>query len=191
MKRFIPITLLLSLAALGTVTTGCEAQPSQEVKDLAAVKRQQSQYGTAQPIPAFDFSLERDIVIQLYKARNERVATHTVWRSDMGTVEGDCPSTGYPVPYDTSLTNPLKGVRISSDGGATTVEQAEPNGVFASKNSTATWVRCVYEVNGKMVVAPIYIESKVTTYPFPVEVDYATGRAQPTNGGKPSVTITR
>ena len=158
---------------------------SQRRKDAQTVEDQQEQYASAQPIPRFDFSLERDVASQLYKARNENVTTWTVWRSDLGHVEGDCPSVGYPIPYDTSLTNPLK--IIYSQGAA--VEQAEPNGLFPSKNSTATWVRCISEVNGKQVESPIYIESKVTTYPYPVTVDYDTSRVKPVKGKEPSVTI--
>ena len=47
------------------------------------------------------------------------------------------------------------------------MEQAEPNGVYSSKNTDATYVLCVRD-NGD--VAPVYTEHKVTTFPFPVEV---------------------
>lgn len=153
------------------------------------MQEQQSHYQTAQPIPRFDYSLERDIAIQLYKARNERVATHTVWRSDTGKIEGDCPSIGYPLPYDTSLTNPLQPFSSTGNSWGTTVEQAEPNGLFSSKNSIATWVRCIVKVSGEDVEAPVYIESKVTAYPFPVTLDYDTDRVRPVDGKAPTVTI--
>ena len=52
-------------------------------------------------------------------------------------------------------------------------DEAEPNGLYSSKNSIATWVRCV---NEKGQITPIYIESKVTAYPFPIEVDYLSGQ---------------
>lgn len=125
------------------------------------------------------------MVIQLYHARNERVATHTVWRGDTSIVEGHCPSIGYPVPFDTSLTNPLQIVQGGPYGHhwGTSVEQAEPNGIFASKNSTATWVRCVHD--GEEV--PVYVEGKVTAYPYPVAVDGNTVR--PARGAKASVRI--
>jgi len=140
-------------------------------------------------MPQFDWSLERNVAIQLYTARNEKVATWTVWRSDLGMVEGDCPSIGYPIPYDTSLTNPLQQTTPYSSGSV--IEQAEPNGLFSSKNSIATWVRCVVEVNNKTMEAPVYIESKVTAYPFPVKVDYDTNRVTQVKGTKPSVVIKR
>jgi hypothetical protein len=162
---------------------------SQDRRDRQVVQAQQAQYAVAQPIPTFDWSLERDIITQLYHARNERVATHTVWRGDTSQIEGDCPSIGYPLPYDTSLTNPLAPYYWGSGSSGMVVEQAEPNGIFASKNSIATWVRCVVEVNGKRVEAPIYVEGKVTAYPYPVEVDYEADRAIPVSGAEPSVTI--
>ena len=82
--------------------------------------------------------LLRDLVIQLYHLRNEKVATHTLWRSDYGLIEGDCASIGYGIPYDTS--EDQKG--WTRDALAA-IEQAEPNGIFASKNTTATWVMSV------------------------------------------------
>jgi len=164
---------------------------SPEARDQESVRQQQMQYQTAQPIPKLDFSLERDIVIQLYTARNERVATHTVWRGDTSKIEGECPSIGYPIPYDTSLTNPLQlshkwvGSNAAHYMLEGAVEQPEPNGVFASKNSIATWVRCV--VDGEEV--PVYIEGKVTAYPYAVEIDYEKGIVRRAGNAKPSVVI--
>lgn len=158
---------------------GCDTD--QESKDRYAVDKQQKQYAVAQPVPAFDWSLERHLVIQLYRVRNSRVATHSVWRSDYGMVEGDCPSMGYGIPYDTSLTNPLMR-EIGTQGAV--IEQAEPNGLFASKNTSATWVMCV-EDGG--IINPLYIESKVTAYPYPVTVDYERNRV--IRAGKSTVQI--
>lgn len=188
MKRIILVALTAGLGLMSCGADDCGTSDS-EVRDKEAVEKQQSHYQVSQPLPRFDYSLERDVAIQLYKARNERVATHTVWRSDMGAVEGDCPSIGYPIPYDTSLTNPLQGTRVSANGGVTSIEQAEPNGLFASKNSVATWVRCVSEVKGEPVEAPVYIESKVTAYPYPVEIDYEINRVKPVQDAAPSVKI--
>ncbi len=186
MKKLITLTIIV-LFALGA---GCKKKPSQEQeqKDQAAVDRQQSQYGKAQPIPTFDWSLERDLVIQLYRLRNNRVATHSVWRSDYGMLEGDCPSMGYGIPCDTSLTNPWRAAFVSRSNGrvaGVAIGQAEPNGVFASTNTAATWVMCVGTGGA---VEPHYIESKVTVYPGPVKVDYEKNRV--VRSGAASVTIT-
>lgn len=173
MKKTVGLSLLLLLS-------GC---PDATGTERDAVDRQQGIYSKAQPVPFFDYSLERDVVSQLYRARNQKVATHTVWRSDMGMIEGDCRSIGYPIPYDTSLTNPLQP--YPSRAGIV-VEQAEPNGLYASHNSIATWVRCVTPFGDEV---PVYIESKVTAYPFEVLVDYDANRVTLQAGVRPSVTI--
>lgn len=172
------ITTLITAVLLISLT-GCNLSDSQEARDSQAVQLQQSQYAKAQPIPVFDWSLERDLVIKLYEIRNQNVATHSVWRSDHGLVEGDCPSMGYGLPYDTSLTNPLLATREDQNGriyngsGLTSIGQAEPNGVFASTNTSATWVMCVGDSG---MIEPHYVEAKVTVYPGPVEVDYENNR---------------
>jgi hypothetical protein len=185
MKRLI-LLLLVSVF----MASGCEMpMDSTSVQDTKRVEQQQSQYSKGQPIPAFDWSLERHLVIELYKVRNQKAATHSVWRSDYGQIEGDCPSYGYGIPYDTSLTNPLTATdenqRGWEKGGAlATVEQAEPNGIYASKNTAATWVMCLGPAGN---IEPVYVETKVTVYPGPVEIDYETG--QVSRVGRAAVSI--
>ena len=137
------LVLALVLALVGCKNDGSQTSESRDSKNVA---RQQSQYAVGQPVPVFDWSLERQLVIELYTVRNQKAVTHSVWRSAHGMIEGDCPSYGYGVPYDTSLTNPLVATDVDNqgeengNGALTSIEQAEPNGVFASKNTAATWV---------------------------------------------------
>jgi len=188
MKKII-LLLIISLAMIGCNEKG---QQTASAKVAAGVERQQSQYAIGQPIPAYDWSLERDLVIQLYNLRNLKALTYSVWRSDRGLIEGDCASIGFGIPYDTSLTNPLvatdidqEGEEHSYQGGAlASIEQPEPNGIFASKNTSATWVMCAGATG---TIEPIYIETKVTVYPYPVTVDYDKNRV--TKNGEASVTI--
>lgn len=166
MKRVIGILGIIFLLV------GCNINQTQEDIDRKAVAAQQSQYAASQPVPAFNWSLERHLVTQLYQIRNVRAATHSVWRSDRGMIEGDCPSIGFGLPYDTSLTNPLQAERWGT-AGVSVIEQAEPNGIFASKNTAATWVMCAGEAG---IIEPVYVETKVTVYPYPVSIDYPTNR---------------
>ena len=182
--------LILAIACFALV--GCEVQRQQTTasKEKQAVERQQSQYLIAQPVPAYDYSLERDLLIQLYNTRNREVTTHSVWRSDYGLVEGDCASMGYGLPYDTSLTNPVtpawkRGTTSASLAGVG-IGQPEPNGVFASTNTSATWVFCLGKT-GRL--EPVYVESKVTVYPGPVSVDYATNRVLPKGEANVSLAV--
>lgn len=178
--------ILLALLVTTVLSSSCDRNDRQEIKDMKAVQHQQEQYAIGQPIPTYNWSLERDLLIQLYNLRNERVATYSVWRSDYGMVEGDCPSIGYGLPYDTSLTNPLMVATPSeySSASATSIGQAEPNGIFASTNTSATWVMCA-GVGGTL--APVYVESHVTVYPWPMKVDYKTNRV--TKAGAATVTM--
>jgi hypothetical protein len=183
MKPSMKITLpLLSIVLL----SGCI--DSQESKDTQAVNRQQAQYAKGQPIPGFNWSLERDLLIKLYNLRNKKVATYSVWRSDYGMIEGDCPSMGYGMPYDTSLTNPYMATDENQRGGReaslVAISQPEPNGIFASNNTSATWVMCVGKTG---LIEPHYVESKVTVYPGPVKVDYKTNRV--VRAGSATVTM--
>jgi hypothetical protein len=176
-KIYLVITIIFTLLFVGCI----EPKQTTESKDAKRVSQQQSQYSIGQPIPVFDWSLERHLVIELYNIRNQKAVTHSVWRSDYGEIEGDCPSYGYGIPYDTSLTNPLVATDIDNqgeehayDGGAlASIEQAEPNGIFASKNTAATWVMCLGEAGN---IEPVYVETKVTVYPGPVKVDYEKNR---------------
>jgi hypothetical protein len=184
MKKLLALVLASTLAL-----AGCQERTvSQETKDRQTTDRIQSQVAKSQPVPAYNWSLERHLVISLYNIRNSKAATHSVWRSNTGEIEGDCPSIGFGIPYDTSLTNPLKVTReyMSANHGYAvgTIEQAEPNSIFASKNTSATWVMCAGEMGS---IEPIYVETKVTVYPYPVDVNYKTNRA--IKAGKSSVTI--
>lgn len=184
-------TSLLVLSVL-TLSACNQGSVTQEMKDTKQAQQQQGQYAKAQPVPSYNWSLERHMVIELYNARNLKAATHSVWRSDLGTIEGDCSSIGFGIPYDTSLTNPLVATDTSQSGDVdryqgrslASIEQAEPNGIFASKNTAATWIMCAGD-NGAM--EPIYVETKVTVYPYPVKVDYDKNRV--IKAGKSTVTI--
>jgi len=173
--------LLCFCAPLLMAPGGCD---SAEENDRRSVEQQQDVYQAAQPIPHFDFSLEREVAIELYQARNQAVATYSVWRSMSGVIEGDCPSIGYPIPYDSSLTNPLQTAYPGSSGAV--IAMAEPNGLFPGQGGAiATWVRCVSDHG----TAPVYVESIVTTYPYPVAVDYEANRVRPVAGARPSVLV--
>lgn len=83
--------------------------------------------------------------------------------------QGKCK--GYGIPYSTQFTNPEKVVDCEEELGeglidepTDTLPQAEPNGLFTSGSSTATWVNAISE-DGKTsaveYVEPLIIVSKV------------------------------
>lgn len=181
-KKTCLVMVILAVLAVSIFSSGC----SSESKDNTIVEKQQEIYAAAQPVPVFQSSLERDTVIQIYKARNTQVATHAVEYSDYGTILDDFPSIGFPIPGDVQLTNPLQ-TAYSSSGAV--IEQAEPNGLYSSKTTCATWVREVVEIDGVAKQVPVYIENKVVCYPYPIEVNYTTNRVTRLKDQKPTVFI--
>lgn len=153
----LPLALFLVLSAESCLDSGA-ASEEQRVAD-----NQQELYLRTQPIPQFDYSLQRDVYTQIYRATNEGRNTFTVVESVTGITKFACPSIGYALPADVSLTNPLQGIYITSSGGAGVVELPEPNGLYSSKNTDGTWILCVGD-GGE--ITPIYTEHKVTTFPF-------------------------
>jgi hypothetical protein len=156
--------LLVVLACTALVLLASCTDTSSQRADSRVVEEQQSIYNRVQPVPVFDWSQDRDTLIQIYTQKNQALTTYTVFQSNgSGEVRFSCPSIGFALPADTSLTNPLQPIYFTN--GPVTVEQPEPNGLFSSKNTDGTYVLCV-RPDGS--VTPVYTELKVTTYPFAV-----------------------
>ena len=157
MKRAIIILVLFSVLVWAWAAGGSERQ------DRELVQEQQKHYQKVLPIPFYDYSIPRDVLIQIYDVVTTRAyITYTVIQSITGQTFYHGPSIGYGIPVDTSLTNPLQP--YYDDEGP--VGQAEPNGLFSSENTDGTWVLFL-QPDG--AVAPIYTEHKVTTFPFVVK----------------------
>ena len=158
--------VLISIIILALVLMGGGSSSSSEEQDSEMVNRQQKIYQKALPVPFFEYSIPRDIYIQIYEVVTTRAyTTYTVIESMTGKTFFHGPSIGYGIPVDTSITNPLQGDYVYN-GSAATIEQAEPNGLFSSKNTDGTWVLFVQEDGS---VTPVYTEHKVTTFPFAVK----------------------
>jgi hypothetical protein len=162
MKRHSVFAILVVLVVV-TLLSACFGQTGSSA-ERDTVENQQNVYAQVQPIPWFDFSLERDILIQLYKLRNEAVATYTVVTSSFGNLLWQCPSIGYPLPADTQLTAPE---RLANDEyrESSVIPQPEPNGLYSSTNTVGTWVTCV-SPDGKAY--PVYTEMNAHAFPFVV-----------------------
>ena len=178
----------ISLIALSMVFMVATAQscgtPSSEKETARVVEQQQSHYTNTQPIPFFDFSLQRDVYTQVYMATNEARNTYTIVESITGETKFHCPSVGYGIPADVSLTNPIQYYARRIDHPVT-LEQAEPNGLYSSNNTDGTWIMCVVAGGD---VTPIYTEHKVTTFPFVVRRG-ADGVWSAVAGSVPSTTV--
>lgn len=169
---------------------GCTAQDNTAAKEQQSTDRAMTQIARSQPVPVFDYSLERHMLTEIYKARQRATNTFSVVQSDYtGKVLWSCPSLGYPVPYATQLTNPhqlqaIYGLNNSGHWTDGVVEQPEPNGLYSPAQSDATWVPCVGP-DGK--VTPVYEEKHVTVFLQPMQEQ--DGRLVPVAGSRPSFAI--
>lgn len=157
--------IMLFISGLALLCMDCNCDPGADAADKSRVNSQQELYATNQPIPMFKWSQDRDNLIQIYKMKNESVATYSIVRAaGTGEILWHCPSVGFPIPADTQLTNPLQVTY--THGGV--IEQAEPNGLFTSKNTDGTYVICVLP-DGSLT--PQYTEQKVEVFTRPVKVE--------------------
>jgi hypothetical protein len=178
-----PILAVCGLCAiffLCTAESGCEDKS--DTKERLDVERGQAQLVQNQPAPVFQFSLERHIMIELYKARNKAVTTYSYVQSPFtGKIQWECVSIGFPIAATTQLTNPMK---TDHSGQTVTIPQAEPNGMYAPPQSSATFVPCVGPDGS---ITPARIERDVDTYFQPMmEVN---GKLVPVPGKTPSFSI--
>jgi len=163
------IIIILSISGMVVLSTCQSGEASSDSQDKAIVEIQQKHYLKIHPVPFYDYSIPRDILIQIYDVVTTRTyTTYTVIESITGKTFFHGVSIGYGIPADTSLTNPLKIAAKYYQGGFAVTEQAEPNGLFSSKNTDGTWVLFV-QSDGS--ITPIYTEHKVTTFPFAVEMN--------------------
>lgn len=181
MKKYLML-LIAAPMLMGADSCYDGANPA-DAAETRVVDRQQLHYLAAQPIPFYDFSLQRDVYTQIYNATNEARQTYTIVESMTGETKWACASVGYGIPADMSLTNPLKGERLYQ--GTVVTEQPEPNGLYSSGNTDGTWILCVMDDGS---IAPIYTEHKVNTFPF--FVDGVEAEWTQRSGSQPTTTVT-
>lgn len=160
--------LFVGLALVVGGIAGCNATTASVAHDQAETNAQLQQYQAVQPVPFFNWSMMRQVLIDIYQAQNEARQTWAVIVSNTGTPIFSCESEGYPIPVTTQLTNESQIAVTNINGSNYTgvVGQMEPNGTY-SGNSLGTYVLCV-RPDGTL--APVYAEPYVLMFPFEVKV---------------------
>lgn len=178
------VLIMMPAVALCCMADSCDVHPSAAQKEAAIVEKQNQLYVNNQPPPVFDWSLERHLMTELYKARNNAVATWSYVRNQYtGKILSSCPSIGFPISAATQLTNPMV-IKTYYQNAITTLPQNEPNGLFTPAESRGTYVMCL-DKNGQ--VTPRYYEEDVEAFVTPMhEVN---GELVQVEGSKASITI--
>ncbi len=114
-----------------------------------AINRGFNRLSDTQQVPEFDWSQERQTLIDVETIRATGATSTTA-----GYLEGIgliwwCPSIGAPVPSTYQLSGSKQWVDISGDEGKTLfdIDQGEPTGVYVGESS-GTWTLCLDD-NGK------------------------------------------
>ena len=178
---------LATLMLVALLVASCGSISNSTTQEQGVVNAQQDQYNKTQPIPFYDFSLQRQALIDIYNSQNQNSQTWDVVTSYSGQFLFQCEAVGWPIPAAAQLSNPSQVVEVQGAWNKINgvVGLAEPNGIYTG-NTQGTYILCS-RPDGK--IAPVYTENNVQMFPFPVKVDPTTG-AITDAGGTSNITIT-
>ena len=121
--------------------------------EQAAVQTGFNRLGDLQQIPAFDWSQERQTVIDSETIRaTGSTGTTMFFIEGIGMIQW-CPSAGAPVPSTYQLSGSTQWVDIPGDNTKSRfeVDQGEPTGVYVGP-SNGTWVICLDDAGSQFGV---------------------------------------
>ena len=152
--------IIIAALALTTMISACEeTPPSAEQKQNDATKRLMADAEARVGMPRITNFTEKRLANMIAELRDQpNLSTYTYTIDIQGKAHCLGRSIGYGLPYTTQITNPMQD-RWSSSGGIVVLPQAEPNGLYSSDSTSATWVLLVGPT-GKP--EPIYVESDIT-----------------------------
>ena len=169
--------ILIMLVVFGLMLTGCtwdgETSIDKQQKELQELS-QEEMFKAIKGIPDVKNWTEARTLKAIIEDRDdpELICYWYIYNEYSGLLmyQGKCK--GYGIPYSTQFTNPEKVVNCETELGedlydgepAETLPQAEPNGLFTSGTSSATWVNTVTE-DGKdsnvEYVEPLIVVTKI------------------------------
>lgn len=169
----IPFVLFAFVACERTPNSDAKAQKDQE----RLLRESNSQVG----MPAIKNFREKKILKDILELRDQAnlitytyvenlspqiVHGHTVLGGKL-TFVGE--TVGYPIPYSTQFTNPMKIEDYLSQGGYAILPQADPNALFSPASAEGTWI-LMKDPNGEKTT-PVYMEPRIVTSQFKFPLD--------------------
>lgn len=116
--------------------------------------------------PAIHNFAEKQEYKLIYELRDHFFPTITYVKGMHGHLHKMCDSVGYGIPYSTQYSNPDRRV-IRDNMHNYTIPQADPNGLYSSSSTHATWVLC-YDQTSKRI-EPVYSEPNIIVSQFPLD----------------------
>lgn len=140
------ISAALAAATIVALTACTNNPPNVQQQEQAAQTSDTQSLDTNQPIPHYNFSQIRQTLIdaETISADGTQTTSFFFQLGDQAPVF-QCPSLGMPVANTAQLSNPQQIAPISGTwgGGATTLPQEDPFGIYAPTTSSGTYVVCV------------------------------------------------
>ena len=159
------IMMFVGVLALSMLVTACDVpshQPTAEQRQTQQTKALMDDAEQRVGMPRVTNFTEKRLANQIMELRDQpNLATYTYTVDMQGKSHCLGRSIGFGLPYTTQITNPmqLKDTTDQFGNGWAIWPQAEPNGLYSSDSTDATWVLLV-GADGKP--KPAYIESQVT-----------------------------
>lgn len=147
LKKFILLVLVIAcVITLGACSNNEQGKKGGKTTqaEQEAVQNGFNRLTKSQPVPSFDWSQERQTLIDTENIRaNGSLSTTQFYIEGVGMVQW-CPSKGAPIPSSYQLSGSRQWIDIPGDGNKNLydVDQGEPTGVYVGE-STATWVLCL------------------------------------------------
>lgn len=136
----------VTAAALGLGLAACSHGPNAQQREQQQQTQDTQALDNNQPLPHYTWSMERQILIDA-----ENASAFGTQSTSFFFIQGVrdpvfvCPSLGLGVPDTAQISNPSQIAPISGKwgGGATTLPQEDPYGIYTPPVSEGTFVVCV------------------------------------------------
>ena len=172
MKKRIVVLILAMVLTMGLLV-GCDDGMSQSTStEKTYTEDLMNQALSSVGLPNVSNYFERAQLKTIYELRDDpKLNCFWYTKNDMTgkwIFQGKC--IGYGIPYSTQMTNPdtvqTGGSSSSSGYWGSTICQAEPNGLYSTGSTNATWI---LTVSSDGSIKPTYVESEVTVSQVKVE----------------------
>lgn len=188
MKKKIIIASLMGVSILGLMGYGGEEVRTGSQKEQ--VKQQEKIFEESNRqtgMPNIKNFFEKKTAKKVWELRDDPDLTTYAYTQNMDgkfIYLGKC--IGYGLPYTTQYTNPQKLVDVEGNGGDfkdTPMPQEDPNGLYSSETTNATWLILVNEETGEQEV--VYSEPSIVVTQSPIPKRLVAEWSLPSNyGGK-------
>lgn len=164
MKKLI-LMIMLTLSTLTLVGCGEEVTPTGSEKDINKQQKQMLEESNRQTgMPNIKHNFEKKMAKDIWELRDNPDLTTYAYTQNMDgqyVYLGRC--VGYGLPYTTQYTSPEVFVDEDFDlgdgWGGVVLPQADPNGLYSSETTNATWLMLINEDTNEREI--IYSEPSI------------------------------